>query len=239
MIDVASTMVTVGVAVGRIRDTREVPRLRITRSPVRVVDYRACVGAGACGVPALRTAPCAGGVGEGTRATYAAEHDHDDMAVTCVTPKQAREYCAWVGGRLPNAEEWLVAARGDGIRRYAWGNEPPRCDHHPRALTNGQSGGECCGTECNTLAPYRVGAHSLNVAPSGMQDVLLTEGELIGLEATSSLSTCTGTAGACVARGMEAAAIDGFVAIPEDPGPDDYKGYVPDYSFRCVSEVSR
>lgn len=94
---------------GRYED--EVPRLvqvgafSIDRTEVTVGQYRAFTEA---------TGYRGGGMGQG-----------DDLPVVQVNAADARAYCTWVGKRLPTAEEWEYAARGDESRRFPWGDPYP------------------------------------------------------------------------------------------------------------------
>ena len=78
-----------------------------TETPNR--GYRRCVEARGCSPPADPERFELQGV--------------DDEPVVGVTWRQAAEYAAWSGRRLPSEAEWERLARGDGDRnRYPWGN---------------------------------------------------------------------------------------------------------------------
>ncbi|MEE2756390.1 MAG: SUMF1/EgtB/PvdO family nonheme iron enzyme, partial [Myxococcota bacterium] len=48
--------------------------------------------------------------------------------MTDVTIREARAYCQWLGGDLPDESQWEYAARSGGKdQQYPWGNEEPTC----------------------------------------------------------------------------------------------------------------
>lgn len=87
----------------------------IDRHEVTVGAYRACVLDGACALEPLI---------EGDE-----RHLGDDLPQVNVTWAEARQFCAWRGGRLPTEAEWERAARGDDGRVYPWGDRPGRGNH--------------------------------------------------------------------------------------------------------------
>ena len=66
--------------------------------------------------------------------------------INCVSWSQARKYCELLGGDLPTANEWRLAARGpDPGRRYPWGDSPrPSCEL-ANMFALGLTGSPTCG----------------------------------------------------------------------------------------------
>jgi formylglycine-generating enzyme required for sulfatase activity len=112
------------------RPTR-VGRFWIQLGEVTVSHYRACLRSGGC----REEAAGAGGGSLSRGGSHLAP-------VTGVSWFAARDYCAWLGARLPTEAEWEYAARGPEARRYPWGDAPPDCTRASMRLP-GELGG--CG----------------------------------------------------------------------------------------------
>jgi sulfatase modifying factor 1 len=120
-------------------------------SEVTVVDYEACVTAGACIAPqsydpSIRL--------DRYRALCNWRHPEgrDRHPINCVSYEQATAYCAFRGARLPTDVEWTLAASNGGQSLYPWGAFPPDA-----TSVNG------CGREC-PAAIRRIVGHADVVA---------------------------------------------------------------------------
>lgn len=79
--------------------------------------YAECVAAGKCS-----EAKCLDG-SDGRPPRDITEADLPNFPQTCVTHRQASDYCEYRGARLPSEGEWEFAARGPEAWMFPWGNE--------------------------------------------------------------------------------------------------------------------
>ena len=88
----------------------EIDRVEATQA-----EWQACFEAGVCAPVLCQDSP------------YWNPEMFPDYPALCMTWSQARTYCEFHGKRLPSEAEWERAARGDGARRFAWGDDAPDC----------------------------------------------------------------------------------------------------------------
>ncbi len=79
----------------------------------------------------------------------------DNHPVVLVTAQDAKQYCEFVGKRLPTEEEWEKAARGTGNRIWPWGNVWEE-GKKTNAVESGIGGTVIIGTFPDDLSPYDV-----------------------------------------------------------------------------------
>jgi hypothetical protein len=235
-VDLAEVEATIGFDLGSLRSTRQIGSFSITATPVSVASYRRCVAAGVCDRPgwfgALGCDP-AGPHADGP--TFRDELSDDQASrtpLTCVSPDQAQRYCKWLGARLPSFEQWVLAARGKNVTRFAWGTEPADCERHWRESLDVPA---CCGETCSADV---LGRRPESKSPLGLQDVLVTRGEMLRSTKDSMPPACRSARRGCVVTGLVPGAIDSVIGIPDaDPAPEQRRR-VPISSFRCVWEGS-
>ncbi|MET0794843.1 MAG: SUMF1/EgtB/PvdO family nonheme iron enzyme [Polyangiaceae bacterium] len=116
----------------------------LDRAEVSVDRFRDCSAAGKCPKVSEETEP--------------------GRPVRNVSPDEAAQFCAFVGGRLPTSEEWLFAAAGSAGRRYPWGNTGLVC----RRATFGLVVGPCAR---GGSGPDFVGARPDGATPDGVRDL--------------------------------------------------------------------
>lgn len=92
----------------------------IDRFEVTQAQYSACVDAEICPPAAISE--------DGISGCTWGRDGYSDHPINCVPWYAARQYCDWVGLRLPTEAEWEKAARSDDRRTYPWG-EQMSCEH--------------------------------------------------------------------------------------------------------------
>ena len=115
----------------------------IYETEVTNAQYRLCVEAGACSLPAFLE-------------FYDQELFSEHPAVY-LSWYQASDYCLWAGGRLPTEAEWEKAARGEDRRFFPWGNDLECGYANVKGCTQGLTAD--------------VGAYPEGASPSGVMDL--------------------------------------------------------------------
>lgn len=132
--------------------TEVLPAFVIDKTEVTRVGYAACVKARRCRpVPVEMAGPV------GTDAM---------VPVTGVSWFDARDFCAFAGGRLPREAEWEKAARGTDGREFPWGAESA-CARANWGNFDGE--GPCAGS--NPGFPVAVGRYPEGASPYGVLDM--------------------------------------------------------------------
>ena len=86
-----------------------------------------------------------------------------DLPVAAIPWKQAMEYCAWAGGRLPKEAEWEYAARGPDGLNFPWGDE--------FECQRSNDWGDCSPCDDSFSGPSPVGSFPLGESWVGAQDL--------------------------------------------------------------------
>jgi formylglycine-generating enzyme required for sulfatase activity len=143
--------------------SRRLPAFAIDRTEVTRGAYARCLAAGRC-------KGAAGAIGGPRASTESDAADAERLPVTDVSWAEARDYCRFVGGRLPTEDEWEKAARGPDGREYPWGTSPDDRAACERANWGNFDGeGPCAGL--NPGRPVAVGSYPQGASPYGALDM--------------------------------------------------------------------
>lgn len=85
-------------------------------------DFQKCLSAGAC-QKCFKAGKC-----KGIRPNYGSIYMKPKQPIVGISWYTAKEYCEFMGKRLPTESEWEKAARGTDGRLFPWGDEKATCE---------------------------------------------------------------------------------------------------------------
>jgi len=188
--------------------TRTLPAFAIDRTEVTRAAYAACVAAHRCKpVPRELAGPPGA---DGT------------LPVTNVTWFDARDFCAFAGGRLPTEAEWEKAARGTDGREFPWGPDAA-CERANWGNFEGE--GPCAGRAPGF--PVAVGRYADGASPYGALDMAGNVWEWVADKFDEDPSRRAVRGGSCCSYFVPPRAANRNAWAPE------YRGG--DLGFRCAA----
>jgi formylglycine-generating enzyme required for sulfatase activity len=190
----------------------------IDRVEVTQREFNMCVAASMCAAP-----PC--GLWDPLQTP--------DRPVECVTWASAKNFCVFVGGRLPTEAEWEMAARGPNgaSNEFPWGNTPPDCTWVNYAACP-QSQGIWTPTSCMNASPFGALDMSGNIR-EWVNDWYSANYYATSI-ATNPMGPGTGTA-----RVVRGGSLNSIVSEIRSSARDSYDPtmFDIDLGFRCVNRT--
>ena len=95
----------------------------LKKTPVTVAEFKKCVAVGACTAEHYNNSSYLSGCNYGRGDAWLSH------PMNCVDLYGARDYCEWIGAKVPTEEEWEYAATHNGMEHlnttYPWGGSAP------------------------------------------------------------------------------------------------------------------
>ena len=104
-------------------DSLTLSAFSLKKTPVTVAEFEKCVAAKKCTSEHYKT------VSDDDYCNYNRGDKWKNHPMNCIDWNGAKEYCEWIGGRLPTEDEWEYASTHNGTAHldtaYPWGDDAP------------------------------------------------------------------------------------------------------------------